>query len=298
MRRIPPSIVGPGHPDFGLLSLIADEIEALIGIRLEAAFTALILDAVEFVLDPIRTGRTTIVQLDNVEKTFIGLKVEHFVRDLLNAPKGVRDLTLAGHDVDVKNTVSRSWAWMIPPESFRNEEPVLLIAADEDARKAWMGLLVCRPQYLGSPNRDDKRGVLSSAYQHILWLAEGLDWPPNRWHGLDMRRFRELRDVPGGAARAAMFFEENLGRVTHRSIAVALLFDQQDPLKRLRGNHGARDILAPKGIALLSGTRDRSVAAQLGFLIAGDEFVAVAPTAADDVDRLVQAGKISSILRP
>lgn len=292
MRRVPPSTVVPGHPDFPLLSLIATEIQAVVGGQLDLAFATLIVDAVEFVLDPIRTGRTSIVQLDNVEKTFIGLKVEHLVRDLLDAPKGVRDLRLAGHDVDVKNTVSQSWSWMIPPETFRAQEPVLLIAADEDARQAWMGLLVCRNDYLGSPNRDGKRGVLSSAYQHILWLVEGLDWPPNRWHGLDMARFRELRSVRGGAVRAAIFFQENAGRIVHRSVAAALLHDQKDPMKRLRGNHGARDILAPKGIGLLSGTHDRRLAAEFGFLIGSDEFVAVAPNNPVEAARLISARKI------
>jgi hypothetical protein len=48
---------------------------------LQAKFPEIVRDAVDFVLDPVRTARTKVTDLDNVEKTFIGLKLEHFVRD-------------------------------------------------------------------------------------------------------------------------------------------------------------------------------------------------------------------------
>lgn len=293
MGKIPDSIVVQGHPDHELLAGIAEEIGERLGMRPDEGFSELIVQAIEFVLDPVRTGRTSIAQLDNVEKTFIGLKVEHFLRDLLDAPKGIRDLVLSGHDVDVKNTVSRSWAWMIPPETYRSEEPVLLIAADEEQRKAWMGVFKARDAYLGRPNRDGKRGVLVSAYENILWLAPGLDWPANRWKGLNMARFRELRSLKGGARRAAIFFEENLNRVTDRSVIVALLFDQLDPMKRLRGNGGARDLLKPKGIALLSGKYDRDLLSRLGHSLTNDEHIAIAPQNAEEERLLRAAGKIA-----
>lgn len=168
MPVVPPSLVRPGHPDYEELSTIALEVQRRLGFSVYGTVASLVLEAVEFVLDPVRTGRTRLAQLDNVEKTFIGLKTEHFIRDLLDAPKGVRDLELAGRDVDVKNTVGRSWSWMIPPETYRNEEPCLLLAADEENRRAWMGLIIARASYLGAPNRDMKRGLLAGAYQNIL----------------------------------------------------------------------------------------------------------------------------------
>ncbi|WP_425988969.1 NaeI family type II restriction endonuclease [Brevundimonas sp. TWP2-3-2] len=171
MSKLTPSAVGPDHVDYDVLKLIADAIAVATRKRPREAFSLLTLEAIEFVLDPVRTGRTTLSELDNVEKTFIGLKIEHFLRDMLDAPKGVRDLVIAGYDVDVKNTVSTPWAWMIPPETFRNEEPVVLIAANETERKAWMGLMIARDSYLGKPNRDGKRGILTPAYANILWIA-------------------------------------------------------------------------------------------------------------------------------
>ncbi|QQQ17680.1 hypothetical protein JIP62_10055 [Brevundimonas vitis] len=278
MRKLPLSSVVLGHEDFERLEIIENEIRARVGDRPEQVFTDLIVEAVEFVLDPVRTGRTEIRELDNVEKTFIGLKVEHFLRDLFDAPKGLRDLVLAGQDVDVKTTVSKSWSWMIPPETFRDEEPVLLVAADETARKAWIGLLVARQIYLGAPNRDGKKSILSSSYKHIRWIATGVDWPPNRWEHIDIARFRELRSIKGGTVRAAKFFEENLRRVIDRRVLLALLFDQKDPMKRLRENGGAPDILLPKGIRLLSGTFNAPTLSKLGFCVTSEEFVAILPT--------------------
>lgn len=259
------------------LEEIAAEIRARVGgPDIGAALAERVLDAIEFVLDPVRTGRTRLVQLDNVEKTFIGLKVEHFVRDLLDAPKGVRDLVLAGRDVDVKNTVGASWCWMIPPETYREAEPCLLIAANEERRLCWMGLIVANDSYLGAKNRDGKRAVLSSAYRHIHWLVEAHPLPRDRWAGLDMGRFRYLRSIKGGSRRAAQFFTENLRRPIHRSVVQALLHDQHDYMKRLRGNGGARDILRRSGVALLSGVYFNPVLQQLGLpRIGNDEHIAV-----------------------
>lgn len=277
MRRVPSSVIQPGHPDFELLSEIAAEIRQRVPQRLDAALADCCLEAVEFVLDPVRTGRTTLAELDNVEKTFVGLKVEHVIRDMLDAPKGVRDLELAGYDVDVKNTVGHSWCWMIPPETFVPEEPCILVAVSEKERRSWMGLIIARPDYLGAANRDGKRRINSRSFSNILWLAEGVEWPPNRWAGIDMVRFRELRQMDvAGAQRAALFFAENLRRPTHRKVLEALLHDQRDPMKRLRGNNGAKDVLRPQNIALLSGLYFNNTLARLGLpRIAKDEFIAV-----------------------
>ena len=92
-----------------------------------------------------------------------------------------------------------------------------------------------------------------------------------------MLRFRALRKMKGGTRRAAEFFRENLGRRVHRTIIHALLFDQDDYMKRLRGNGGARDLLRLEGISLLSGAYDAERVASLGLATLGrDEMMAVA----------------------
>ncbi len=277
MPRFGPSI-GPDHPDFELLSRLAASVSLASGgqNRLLKEMPRLLQEAIDFVVDPVLTARTTIAELDNVEKTFIGLKVEHYLRDFLGFPKGLRDLNIDGIDVDVKNTVSSTW--MIPPETFRNEEPCLLIAIADADKQFWLGLIVAKNEYLGSAagNRDAKRQITSFGRSNILWLAECVSLPDSSWVGIDMARFRDLRKLKGGRARAAQFFRENLGTIVHRNVLQALLFEQKDFLKRLRKNGGARDILIAEDIIILSGIYDRNEAIRHGFpLLTADEFVAV-----------------------
>lgn len=277
MRFGTPSI-GETHPDFRTLSRIRNSIfsHANGKDRLLTQLPVLLQDAIDFVLDPVHTARRAVKELDNVEKTFIGLKVEHYVRDFLDVPKGLRDLRIDGMDVDIKNTVGGSW--MIPPETYRGEEPCLLIAIADEDRKCWLGLMLARNAYLGKAegNRDGKRSVVKHGRDNILWLVEGIELPASRWANIDMEQFRVFRSMKGGTRRAATFFRENIGLVVHRTIVEALLHDQRDYMKRLRGNGGARDLLKAEGIDLLSGAYDKQKVARANLgTISREEFVAV-----------------------
>lgn len=275
------STVDHSHVDFSTLKALEDEIVLRCGgqAALIDRFPSLVRDAVDFVLDPVRTARTRVAELDNVEKTFIGLKLEHFVRDMLDVPKGLRDLVVKGVDVDIKNTVRSNWS--IPQETYRASEPCLLMAVNDAKYTCSLGIIVAKLDYLhkGKGNRDTKKGVSAEGFKHIRWLVAEAPFRPSRFLGLDMDRFRELRKgISGGKERAAQFFRENLFRVMHRDVAHALLFDQYDYMKRIRANGGAPDILGHEDIAILIGTytKDRNLAAQFGFQnLQRDELVAV-----------------------
>lgn len=176
-------------------------------------------------------------------------------------------------DVDVKNTVRSTW--MIPPETFSNQEPCVLVMVATEKHECSLGVFVARADYLNAPNRDGKRSVSAHAFQNIWWLLQNENLPQSRFSGIDMARFRELRTVGGGTRRAAQFFRENLGRAIHRNVVLGLLHDQLDPMKRLWGNGGARYILAAEGIALLSGAYDSSVISRFDLPVCSrDEFIA------------------------
>ena len=230
---------------------------------------------VDFVLDPVRTARTTIAELDKVEKTFIGLKIEHFLRDWLDVPKGARrDLIVDGIEAGIKNSIRA--AWMIPPETYSEDGPCLLIATAKFDGMCSLGLIVAREAYLNPGlNRDQKRSIGEAGRKNIMWLVQAMPYPQSRWLGIDMQRFRELRQQQPGAARAAQFFRENIGRIIHRTINEALLHDQHDYMKRLRKNGGARDQLESDGLLLLSGAQQSSAAIAYGYPLSKDEFVAV-----------------------
>jgi hypothetical protein len=297
MRTIPPSEVLPEHPDYSDLTAIRDEIVKRIGSLddLRARFPLLVRDAVDFVLDPVRTARTTLRELDNVEKTFIGLKLEHFVRDMLDVPKGLRDLEICGRDVDIKNTVGGNWS--IPQETYRAAEPCLLMAVDEGKHTCFLGLIIAKLNYLhgGVGNRDTKRGVSSLGFKQILWLLQDEPFPASKFLGLNMDRFRELRKDFDGSHRAAQFFRENLRRVIHRDVAQALLFDQYDYMKRLRANGGAPDLLKHERTAILIGTylKDRDLAKRLGIAnLRSDEIVGVQATSDAEAAEMRNEGVI------
>jgi hypothetical protein len=275
MAFFPESIVVSGHPDFRSLKSILQKIEAIAGgdAALRARFPALMQDAIDFVLDPVRTARTRLDELDKVEKTFVGLKVEHFVRDMLGLPKGRRDLKLKELDLDIKHTIGSTW--MIPPETYDHSEPCLLIATAKFEGHCSLGLMIAHPHFLGAENRDRKRGITLEGRKNILWFFKDEPFPPSRWDGTDMGRFLELRKIKGGKRRAAQFFRENLNRKINRVVIQSLLHDQRDYMKRVRGNGGARDDLIKDDIILLSGVFDRKEAIKRGIQLAADEFVAI-----------------------
>ncbi|MEO9697626.1 MAG: NaeI family type II restriction endonuclease [Tateyamaria sp.] len=294
MRMLPSNVI-PGHPDYDALAKVRDGVLALAGggDHVHQAFPGAIRDAIDFVLDPVRTGRTELHQLDNVEKTFVGLKIEHYVRDFLGAPKGMRDLVIAGQDVDIKNTLDNSW--MIPPETYADADPCLVITSKEQESTCWMGVMLARMDYLNAPNRDGKRGVKSDAVRNILWLVEGAPYPTSVWRDFDMGHFNRLRKVQPGTTRAADFFRSNIDKVVPREVVQALLHDQLDPLKRLRKNQGARGVLEPEGIALLSGSFGRKVLHALGRPeIPNDAFLAITARTEEDRQTLLSLNAISS----
>ena len=295
MRPIPPSLVLEGHRDYELLCTVRDGLASRTGSleNLKSIFPILVRDAIDFLLDPVRTARTKISDLDNVEKTFIGLKLEHFVRDMLDVPKGLRDLHILGHDVDIKNTVKDTWT--IPPETFNREEVCLLMASDDERCLCWLGLIVARREFLtgGLGNRDAKRAVNGLGFKNILWIVENAQFPPSKFSNINMDRFRQLRELDGGTNRVELFFSENLRIPIHRSVVLSLLYDQDDPMKRVRGNSGARDRLKPKGIALLSGRTDASLIAKIGIPnISANDFISIQPLSDEERQLLLLEGKI------
>ena len=296
--RMYASRVDAGHPDYVALAKLRDAIARKSGgmPALLARFPELVREAVDFVLDPVRTARTRVSELDNVEKTFIGLKLEHFVRDLLDVPKGLRDLVIDGVDVDIKNTVGTNWS--IPEETYRNSEACLLMAVNDAKYTCSLGLILARPDHLhkGKGNRDSKRGISASGFENILWIVQDAQFPPARFDGIDMARFREMRKTLAGNERVAQFWRENLRRVVHRDVMQTLLFDQHDYMKRLRANGGAPDILRLEGIAILLGTYlvDRTLAAELGVPgLKRDEIVAVSARTPAERDKMQRAAVIA-----
>lgn len=92
----------------------------------------------------------------------------------------------------------------------------------------------------------------------------------------------------GGSARLARLFEACLGTPVSR-VLIASVAKQDDFMKRIRANSGARDILAPKGIFILYSESDRDLMRALGLTFGAREFVSFMPNTDEQSELLRRA---------
>lgn len=152
------------------LDKVEAELRAISGIQ--ARLTDAVARAVDEVVDPIRSARWQIGQLDQPEKTVIGIRVENVLRMEFEFARPAKlDLEIAGQNVDVKFTVRDNWS--IPPEAI--DEICLLTRYRPSDSLIWVGLLRTTRAVLhgGDGNRDSKRGVNSAGKKQIRWIVQG-----------------------------------------------------------------------------------------------------------------------------
>lgn len=264
-KKIPTSVVVPGHPDYELLTSIAGEIDRKAGGRetLGSEVPLMLRDCIDALINTPRTGRRDFNELEKVEKTFIGTHVEIVVRRFLRLEKGVLDTVILGHDVDIKFTTGDNWT--IPPEAYNH--PCLIIAADEERSLCYMGLIVIRPGLMhgGVGNRDAKRGISTEGFEHILWLLCDHPYPPNFWRTVDSATVERITAARSGNERVSALFEEVQERPISRDVIDATA-RQKDFTRRTRADNGrgTRDKLLEQGILLLTGTTHPALIAALG----------------------------------
>jgi hypothetical protein len=294
MRAIRNQRLLPSHSDFPIVNRIeAFLLERAGGLpKLKRELPILIRQAIDEVIDTVRTGRVHTRELEKTEKTYIGTKVEILVRNYFRLLKGILDLKIDkidGLDVDVKNTLGDNW--MIPREAVG--KPCILVASDELRRTCYFGIFVAHPSNLTlGVNQDKKRSVSSAGFANIHWILIDVAYPPSLWSRIgDERTHRIMRGLSGNE-RVEALFREVQGIPVHRDI-VQSVAQQKDYMKRLRKNGGARDKLAREQIAILSGLYDRPIIAALKLGdVSPDEFISFRPTEPSEIRLLLQARKI------
>lgn len=232
--------------------------------------------AIDEVIDTSRTGRFFFSDLEKTEKTYLGTKFEIILRDWLDVPRGMKlDLLIGGDEVDVKSTTSaQAGGWMIPPEAF--DELCILIKVNEAQALCDFGLARARTAYLRSgSNRDAKTSFSAEGRKNIWWMAKDYQYTANFWTlTSEVDRAEIMRG--GGTQRIATLFEKFQGTPISR-VQIEAVAAQDDFMKRIRRNSGARDILAPKGIAVLYSENDGELMRQLGIRFGKREFVSYRP---------------------
>jgi hypothetical protein len=285
--------LGQGHPDHAdLVRLESDLLHAVGGRdRFIEKLRSFFRSAIDEVIDTARTGRYFLSDLEKTEKTYLGTKFEILLRDWLGVPKGIiLDLLIGGREVDVKSTTSGASGWMIPPEAV--DQLCVLLRVNEDDSTCAVGLVRARRAYLrGGQNRDAKTSFSAAGRANIWWLVQDFPYTPNFWSLIDAATRDHIMEPKGGSERLARLFEActelPVSRVVISSIAA-----QDDFMKRIRRNSGARDILAPRGIAILYSETDRDLIRSLGLRLGYREFISCKPMGADEANLLRNAGHI------
>ena len=280
------------HPDFGVLRPLVEALVRSAGglQKLTQEVPQILRKAIDEVIDTPRTNRFTLAETEKTEKTYLGTKIEILLRAHLGLSKGrFLDLSIAGVDTDIKNTMAGNWT--IPMEAF--DHPCLLVKESERKAICSFGLVIARKAYLNpGQNRDAKRSISAAGLQNVWWILKDDPYPPNFWELMPVRQREEIMNSGAGAARLAALFRVLQGRPISRQI-VQSIAQQDDYMKRIRRNGGARDILAPQGIAILWGQKDRALIEQLNLgRIGPDEFISYRPKKPSEIDALRKAGHI------
>lgn len=141
----------------------------------ESRYGKVIRDAMDYVIDGERMGRTRLAEVEKAEKTIFGIKVEAYLRHEFRWKRGSKlDFYLIEIEFDSKATIGKTW--MIPPEAIG--EICLLTRINEDEMFFQAGLLRANPDMLtkGS-NQDKKKSVSAVGKQHIKWLIPNGEIP-------------------------------------------------------------------------------------------------------------------------
>lgn len=201
------------------------------------------------------TGRWNFDHLHKTEKTHMGTLVEINLHREFNFDDGDKtDYRIAGVEVDCKYSM-KPFGWMLPPEVI--DEVALLVTANDELSTWRAGILRVTPEATrGTQNRDAKTSLSVTGRDAIRWL-----WPdhpglaPNLFHQIDAETRDAIfsaksRSGRHGQARVNELFRRVHGRIVRRA-ELATVAQQDDFMKRARGNGGARTALRPEGILVL-----------------------------------------------
>jgi hypothetical protein len=207
-------------------------------------------DTFDQLYDGQRTGRYRWDQLYKTEKKHCGPVVEMNLHREFKFGDGVElDYRIAGADVDCKYSQTLG-GWMIPPETF-GKLCLLVWAADNKAPTWSMGIVRATVANLNTGSNRDKKSTLNDAGRKaIAWLFKDAVLPPNVLLQLDDKTVEKIMSQKSGQKRINELFRSALCRIVGRAV-VATVAQQDDYMKRVRGNGGARTALQNEGILIL-----------------------------------------------
>ena len=207
--------------------------------------------AVNNVLQGDRTRRYSIGQLTPEEKKHIGTQVEKCMKaEFFQDRAGeVSDTTIAGAEVDIKNTIGDNW--MIPTEAVGRL--CLLTRIDEDSAKYSIGLIRANDDLLGKENKDKKRSFLKEARGSIVSIVRDAPLQVSAFLISTPAIRDSIFEKPSGQAAVAELFRKIQAVPIHRAdieAVAAAKSKQVDVRARVRD---ARIKLKQEGLLVLRG---------------------------------------------
>lgn len=219
-------------------------------------------ETIDQLLDGQHTGRYRWEQLFKTEKTHAGTMVEINLQRAMRYEDGeLLDFKIAGIEVDCKFSQTL-FGWMIPPEAVGR---VCMVVWANDIEARWsLGLVRASEGVLSrGHNRDGKRTLARESREKLRWLFDHAPLPPNVYLGLREEQVRDILNPRlSGQRRVNKLFTHAQGQLVGRG-AVATAAQQDDFLKRVRENGGARSALRPLGIVIF-GHEHEALARDLG----------------------------------
>ena len=207
-------------------------------------------DTIDQLYDGQRTGRYRWDQLFKTEKTHCGTLVEINLHREFEFQDGITlDYSIAGVEVDCKFSQTMG-GWMIPPEA--QNHICLLVWAEDSANPKWsIGLVRATVEHLNTGgNRDCKATLNAVGRTSINWLFKDAPLPPNILLQLDRALVEKIMALESGQKRVNAIFRLALEKPVGGGV-IATLAQQDDYMKRVRGNGGARGSLKSEGIIIL-----------------------------------------------
>jgi len=217
-------------------------------------------NSMDQIYDGQKTGRYRWNQLRKTERLHFGRLFEINLHREFQFQDGVDlDYRIAGFDVDCKYSQTLN-AWMIPPEA--REKLCLLVWAEDQTSQWRMGLVRARAEHLNTGgNRDQKSTLNAAGREAITWIFPNQPLSPNVLLQLDRAIVDKIMGMQSGQNRVNELFRYTLGMRVGRGV-VATVAQQNDYMKRVRGNGGARTALQSEGIIILGQYRSHRFIAQ------------------------------------
>jgi hypothetical protein len=203
----------------------------------------------DMLLDGQHTGRYRWDQLYKTEKTHFGTLVEINLQREFGFADGVTmDFAIQGIDVDCKYAQNIA-EWMIPPEAMGHV--ILGLWASDNLGKWSLGLIRVTEDVLSPSrgNRDLKRRLSAQGKAAVAWIFRDRPLPENALLRIPAADVQRIFAPQYGTKRVDMLFRLAQCRLISRAV-VATVAQQEDYMKRIRGNGGSRTSIRPEGIVI------------------------------------------------